>query len=90
MAYFNKETWITSWVAKIATICGFDDFKLTSERTCSSEDERLVVFKTYLTGDARHVYEGFNGNEIDSLEEAENLRRRGRKTCENIEAVLIR
>ena len=48
----------------------FEDFKLTSERTCSSEEERLVVFKTYLTGDARHVYEGFNGNEIHSLEEA--------------------
>ena len=28
------------------------------------------MFKTYLTGDARHVYEGFNGNEIHSLEEA--------------------
>ena len=48
----------------------FEDFKLTSERTCSSEEERLIIFKTYLTGDARHVYEGFNGNEIQTLEEA--------------------
>jgi hypothetical protein len=51
----------------------FEDFKLISERTCSSEEERLIIFNTYLTGDARHVYEGFNGNEIQTHDEAAKM-----------------
>ena len=48
----------------------FEDFKLTSERTCSNEEERLAIFKTYLAGDARHVYEGFNVNEVNTFDKA--------------------
>jgi hypothetical protein len=48
----------------------FEDFKLTTQRTCSSENERLSIFKTYLAGDARLVYEGFNADDIDSLDQA--------------------
>ena len=48
----------------------FEDFKLTIQRTCSSENERLSIFKTYLAGDARLVYEGFNADDFDSLDQA--------------------
>jgi hypothetical protein len=48
----------------------FEDFKLTIQRTCSIENERLSIFKTYLAGDARLVYEGFNADHIDSLDQA--------------------
>jgi hypothetical protein len=48
----------------------FEDFKLTTQRTCSSVNERLSIFKTYLAGGARLVYEGFNAGDIDSLDQA--------------------
>ena len=48
----------------------FDDFKLSTQHAFKTEAEKLALFKTYLSGDARHVYEGFKPNDIQTLNKA--------------------
>ena len=50
----------------------FEDFKITIHHSSRSEEETLAIFKKYLSGDARHVYEGFNQADILTLEGAWN------------------
>ncbi len=51
----------------------FEDFKLTFHKTSSTEEDKLRFFKTYLSGNTRLVYEGFNSDDIHTLNQAGSM-----------------
>jgi hypothetical protein len=51
----------------------FEDLKLSFHKTGCTEEDKLRFFNTYLSGNARLVYEGFNGDDIHTLNQAGSM-----------------
>ena len=48
----------------------FEDFKILLSTCTLSENDKLNKFKTYLSGEARYAFEGFQKHQINTLEKA--------------------